>query len=55
MLVPIYIVNNNISKKKIFLAVPHGLLDLSSQTEDWTHALISESTESCPLDHQGIF
>ena len=34
MLVPIYIVNNNISKKKFFLAVPHGLLDLSSQTED---------------------
>ena len=37
-----------------FLAVPRGLLDLSSQTRDRTRALGSESAESSPLNRQGI-
>ena len=36
-----------------FLAVPHGLRDLSSPTKDQTQAPCSGSMESQPLDHQG--
>lgn len=32
---------------------PCGLQDASSSTRDWTGAVIHESTESIPLDHQG--
>ena len=34
------------NRKKIFLAKPHGLRNLSSLTEDWTQGHISESTKS---------
>ena len=37
-----------------FLAVLHGTRDLSSLTRDWTHVSCSGSTESQPLDSQGI-
>ena len=37
-----------------FLAILHGLQDLSSLTRDRTHALSSENMESQPLDCQGI-
>ena len=30
----------------LFLAIPHGLPDLSSLTRDWTHTLSSEIMES---------
>ena len=37
-----------------FLATSHALCDFSSQTRGWTWILDSESTESSPLDLQGI-
>ena len=36
-----------------FLAMLHGMQDLSSPTRDQTHAPCIGSTESQPLDHQG--
>ena len=38
----------------LFLAAPHGLQDPSSPTRGQTCTLGSESTESQPLDCQGI-
>ena len=37
----------------LFLAMPHGMWDLSSLTRDWTRATCSGSLESKPLDCQG--
>ena len=36
------------------LPTPCSLQDLNSPSRDWTHILSSESSESWPLDHQGI-
>ena len=36
-----------------FLAVPHGMWNLSSPTRDWTHVPCGRSAESQPLDYQG--
>ena len=36
-----------------FLAMPHGMWNLSSPTRDWTHVPCGGSTESQLLDHQG--
>ena len=38
----------------LFFAGLCGLWDLSSLTGDWAHAVSSDSTESLPLDHQGV-
>ena len=38
----------------LFLAMPSNLQNLNSPTRDQTHTLGSESTESKPLDGQGI-
>ena len=37
----------------LFLAVPHGMWDLTSLTRDWTYAPCIGSTEFSPLDRQG--
>ena len=38
----------------LFLAVLCGLKDLSSSFKDWTQAFYKGSTESQPLDNQGL-
>ena len=43
-----------ISPDNFFFFWPLSLWDFSSQTRDWTWTPGSESTESKPLDHQGI-
>ena len=48
------IVSQSSQPRFYFLAASCSLRNLSSLTRDWAHALGSESTESSPLDDQGI-